>query len=130
MMTPELTALVAALFVQIGTICLAQGQMNRELGPKLNASPRDRMPEFSALLGRLRRAVDNGFEGLGLFAPAVLIVAVSAQSTAITAAAAWIYVAARVLYIPAYAFGWSPWRSVIWTVVVAATVTLLGAALI
>ena len=130
MMTPELTALVAALVVQIAAICLSQGQMNRELGPTLNVGPRDAMPEFSPLLGRLRRAVNNGFEGLALFTPATLIIAISNQSTAVTAAAAWFYVATRILYIPAYAFGWSPWRSAIWAAGFLATAILLGAALI
>ena len=33
--------------------------------------------------------------------------------------------AARVLYVPAYAFGWSPWRSLIWAVGFIATLTMI-----
>ena len=40
------------------------------------------------------------------------------------------HLAARVLYIPAYAFGWTPWRSAIWGVGFLATLTMLIAALI
>ncbi|MDP1577536.1 MAG: MAPEG family protein, partial [Cypionkella sp.] len=38
--------------------------------------------------------------------------------------------AARVLYVPAYAFGLRPWRSAIWAVGFFATLTLIVAALI
>ena len=41
----------------------------------------------------------------------------------------WLYLAARVLYIPAYAFGWAPWRSYLWALGLLATVIMLMAAL-
>ena len=129
-MTAELTALVFAILVQALAIAAAGARMNRELGPRYNAGPRDSQPEISPVLGRLRRAVANGFEGLAMFAPAALIVAVSGQSTTATAVAAWTYVAARLLYIPAYALGLSPWRSAIWAVGFFATMTMLLATLI
>jgi uncharacterized MAPEG superfamily protein len=37
---------------------------------------------------------------------------------------------ARVLYIPAYAFGLTPWRSLIWLVGLSATLAMLLAALL
>ena len=40
------------------------------------------------------------------------------------------YLAARILYIPAYALGWSPWRSLIWSVGLLATIVMLLAALL
>jgi uncharacterized MAPEG superfamily protein len=129
-MTAELTALVFAILVQALAIAAAGARMNRELGPRYNAGPRDSQPDMSPVLGRLRRAVANGFEGLAMFAPAALIVAVSGQSTTATAVAAWTYVAARLLYIPAYALGLSPWRSAIWAVGFFATMTMLLATLI
>jgi uncharacterized MAPEG superfamily protein len=39
-------------------------------------------------------------------------------------------ICARVLYIPAYYFGWAPWRSLIWFVGFTATTLILLAALI
>ena len=104
---------------------------NRELGHRVTTGPRDgQMPKVSPLLGRLLRTVANGFEGLAMFAPAVLVVALSGQSDSVTGAAAWVYVVARLLYVPAYAFGWVPWRSAIWGVGLAATLALLISALI
>lgn len=130
-MTPELTALVFALLVQVGTLATMSTVANRELGPEITTGPRDgTLPAMSPLLGRLRRATSNGFEGLTLFAPAVLILAVTAQSGALTTTAAWVYVAARILYVPAYAYGLAPWRSLIWMVGLLATLTLLVSALI
>jgi uncharacterized MAPEG superfamily protein len=52
------------------------------------------------------------------------------QSTATTRYAAWTYLAARLLYVPAYALGWRPWRSAIWGVGFFATVTMIVAALL
>jgi uncharacterized MAPEG superfamily protein len=57
-------------------------------------------------------------------------VTLSNQSTPTTQFAAYTYLAARTLYIPAYYFGWRPWRSAIWFVGLAATLTMLIAALI
>jgi uncharacterized MAPEG superfamily protein len=35
-----------------------------------------------------------------------------------------------VLYVPAYAFGWNPWRSLIWAVGFLATVAMIGVSLL
>ena len=82
-----------------------------------------------ALTGRLRRAVDNHFEALIFFTIAVVVVTLSSAANPLTAACAWVYLAARILYVPAYAFGWSPWRSAIFTVGAAATAVMILAAL-
>ncbi|RWR32311.1 MAPEG family protein [Sinirhodobacter populi] len=128
-MTPELTALAIAALWQVVMVGAAGAVMNRELGPAFNAGPRDKMPEPSPLLGRLRRAVNNHVENLGLFTIAVVVVTLSGTAGGFTAACAWVFVAARVLYLPAYAFGWSPWRSVIWMVGLLATLAMIFAAL-
>ncbi|MCB5408678.1 MAPEG family protein [Pseudogemmobacter faecipullorum] len=123
-MRGELTALTLVVLLQVLAIFIAGAQMNRELGAKTNAGPRDHMPEGSPLLGRLRRAVNNGFEGLALFAPLVLIVVITGKASDLTLWAAWIYLAARLAYIPAYAMGLAPWRSLIWGLGLAATLLI------
>jgi uncharacterized MAPEG superfamily protein len=128
--TPELTVLALAAILQMGQIMLAGAVMNRDVGVEYNASPRDEAVKFSPLTGRLRRAVDNHFEALALFTVAVVVVTLSGSAGALTAVCAWIYLAARVVYVPAYAFGWSPWRSLIFAVGGAATLVMLLAALI
>jgi len=136
-MTPELTALTLAALLQVIQFALMAIPANLELGTGKTLSPRD--PErlggsmqdlVSVETSRLIRAMNNHFEALILFTIAVLVITLSDQSTAVTQTAAWTYLAARVLYIPAYAFGWVPWRSLIWAVGFFATVTMLIAALI
>lgn len=129
-MTPELTVLALAAILQFAQIMLAGAVMNRDVGVEYNAGPRDEAVAFSPLTGRLRRAVSNHFEALALFTIAVLATTLSGQATGFTAACAWIYLGARVLYVPAYAFGWSPWRSVIYGIGATATLAMLVAALL
>lgn len=129
-MTPELTVLALAALVQAVQIGLAGAAMNRDVGARWNAGPRDTAPTLSALTGRLRRAVDNHFEGLIFFTIAVVVVTLGHATSTLTAACAWAYLAARILYVPAYAFGWTPWRSIIWGVGFLATLTMIVAGLL
>jgi uncharacterized MAPEG superfamily protein len=130
-MTPELTALTLAALLQAVQFALMAIPANRELGHRYTASPRDtdRRAELSPRTARLLRALDNHFEALILFTIAVLVVTLSGQSTAFTQTCAWVYLIARVLYVPAYAFGWVPWRSVIWTAGFLASIAMLIAVL-
>lgn len=130
MMTPELTALGFAALLQVVQLGLAGAAVNRDMGPRWNAGPRDEPPQFSARSARLRRAADNHFEGLALFTIAVVLVVLSGAGSGLTAAAAWLYLAARVLYVPAYALGWTPGRSIIWGVGFLATLAMILAALL
>lgn len=136
-MTPELTALTLAAILQIGQITLMAVPANLELGTGKTLSPRDLdrlgkplMEQVSRRTARLHRAMNNHFEGLILFSIAVLVVTLASKSTPFTAACAYVYLGARVLYVPAYAFGWVPWRSLIWSVGLLATLLLLVAALL
>ena len=79
--------------------------------------------------GRLGRALDNHFEALILFGIAAVVITVTGQSSTLTATCAWIYLAARVVYVPAYAMGLRPHRSVIWAIGLFATLIMLIAAL-
>ena len=128
-MTPELTALTLAALLQCAQFLGYSVAANLRVGPKYAMGPRDTPRQLTGMAGRLQRALGNHFEGLILFTIAVLVVTLSGQSTPFTAACAFTYLAARVLYVPAYAFGWSPWRSVIWGIGWAATVLMLLAAL-
>ena len=129
-MAAETAALGLAALLQAVQIGLAGAAMNREVGAAWNAGPRDDQPQFSALTGRLRRAVANHFEALALFTIAVLLVVQTGAASGLTAGCAWLYLAARVLYVPAYAFGWTPWRSLIWVVGFVATLAMILTALL
>lgn len=131
-MTPELTALALAALLQAVQFVSFATLANRDLTPGYTTSPRDRPPsrQMSTLTGRLQRALNNHFESLILFTIAVVVVTLGNQSTTTTQYAAYTYLAARILYVPAYALGWRPWRSVIWMVGFFATFTMIIAALV
>ena len=136
-MTPELTVLALAGLLQGVQFVLMSVPANMELGPGKTMSPRDParlgkplVEQVSPVTGRLFRALNNHFEGLILFTLAVVVVTLGQQSTPFTAACAWVYLAARVLYVPAYAFGLVPWRSVIWLAGFLATMAMIVAALL
>ncbi len=136
-MTTELTVLTLAALLQVVQFLLVSIPANIELAPGKLLSPRDpdRLgkpieEQVSVPTSRLFRAFNNHFEALAFFTIAVVVITLSDQSTAITQTCAWVYLAARILYIPAYALGWVPWRSAIWAVGFFATVVMLMAALI
>ena len=132
MMTTELTVLALAGLLQGLQFALIAVPANMQIGPAYMMGPRDTDPPraLSVTAGRLRRAFVNHFEGLILFTLAVVVVTLGGQSSGVTAACAWVYLAARIVYVPAYAFGWAPWRSVIWAAGFAATMVMIIAALI
>ena len=136
-MTPELIALALAALLQAVQLMLYAVPGNRELGVDRTMSPRDPDPsapplaeQLSRRTGRLQRAYNNHNEALLLFAVAVALVTLSDSGSAFTAACAWIYLAARVLYVPAYALGWVPWRSLFFAAGWLATLALVLATLI
>ena len=129
-MTPELTALTLAALLQCAQMALYSVVGNAQVGTKAAMSSRDRKIELTGTAGRVQRAMNNHFEGLILFGIAATDIAVSGQSTPFTTACAWTYLVARALYVPAYAYGLVPWRSVVWAVGWIATFLMLIAALI
>ena len=131
-MSVELTVLALAGLLQAVQFLLFALPANMELGTGYTSSARDKPPsrQLSITTARLQRAMNNHFEGLILFTLAVVVVTQGGQSTAVTQTAAWGYLVARILYIPAYAFGWRPWRSAIWGIGFFATVTMIVASLI
>ncbi|MEP4195633.1 MAG: MAPEG family protein [Aliishimia sp.] len=136
-MNPELTVLALAGLLQVIQFLLMSIPANIELGPGKTMSPRDQSRlggTLDALMSektaRLYRAMNNHYEGLILFTLAVVVISLGDQSTSFTATCAWIYLIARVAYVPAYAFGLSPWRSIIWMTGFTATTLMLIAALI
>jgi uncharacterized MAPEG superfamily protein len=132
--TPELTVLALAGLLQAFQYALMSVPANLELGPRRTLGPRDDSAAMLAALtprtARLYRALDNHFEALILFTLAVVVVTHADAGSTFTAVCAWAYLAARILYVPAYAFGLSPWRSLIWAAGFLATTAMLMAALL
>ncbi len=136
-MTPELTVLAYAALLQCVQFVLMAIPTNRELGVRKTMSSRDPdrsggplADQVSPKTGRLIRALNNHFEGLILFTIAVVVVTLGDKGSGLTANLAWIYLGARILYVPAYYFDLVPWRSLIWGVGWAATLGMLALAVL
>lgn len=129
-MTTELYVLTLAALLQVVQFGLYSVAGNMQAGVKAGLGPRDTKVELTGTAGRLQRAMNNHFEGLILFTIAVVVVTLGDQSSTVTKLCAHTYLIARLLYIPAYAQGLTPWRSVIWAFGFFATVIMLIAALI
>jgi uncharacterized MAPEG superfamily protein len=129
-MSTELTVLGLTLVLALVQILLPTLLRHGETGIAYNAGPRDEpVPPVGAVTGRLRRAQANLFETLPLFASAVLIAHVAGREGALSLWGAWLYLAARIVYVPLYALGVAYVRSLAWLVSLAGLCLLLLAVL-
>jgi uncharacterized MAPEG superfamily protein len=129
-MTPELTILGWTLVLAFVQVLLPALARNRETGVAYNAGPRDAAgPPVGVVTGRLKRAQANLFETLPLFAVGLMIVHVTSRESALTLWGSGIYLAARVAYLPLYAFGVPMVRSLAWTISVIGLALILFAIL-
>lgn len=129
-MTAELTTLVLAALLLIVQMAPVARLSKDQVPPDWHVSPRDASLALTGKAGRAERAFRNHLEGLVLFAIAAITLALADKSTGLTAALAWIYLGARVLYVPAYIYGLTPWRSLVWAAGFIATLAMLVIALI
>lgn len=126
----EIQILGYAALLQFVQFILMAVPVNLQLGPNYTLSSRDDEQQATGIPGRLQRAYNNHFEGLALFTIAVVVVVLGDASSAQTETYAWTYLAARVLYVPAYASGIFMVRSLIWFVGFVATLLMLTTALL
>lgn len=129
-MTVDLTLLTLATLLQAIYFAVYSISANLQVGTKTAMGPRDTPVQLTGFAGRAQRALNNQFEALILFAIAILVLTFSDQTDGHTAIAAALFLIARVLYLPAYLFGLTPWRTLIWTIGFTATLVLLFKALI
>ena len=130
-MTPDLIPLALVGLMHIAQFAVASVMANKDVGTGYTTSPRDRAPsrEMRTVTARMLRACDNHVQMIPFFAAALLALHVTGQNSGLTLATSWVYLAARLIYIPAYALGWKPWRSYVWIVAMASVAALFLAAL-
>ena len=126
----EVTVLALAVLLQAVQFVLMAVPANMQLGVRRTTGPRDEPLALNGVTGRLHRALGNHFEGLILFIAAVAVVVLGDASSPFTRGCATAYLVARIAYVPLYAAGVSPWRSVAWVVGFGASVLMVVAALI
>jgi len=129
-MTTELTLLAWTLVLALVQIMLVANLRTAETGIQYNASARDgEAPPPRPVTARLQRAQANLFETLPLFAAAVLIAHVSGSESDLTLWGCWMYLLARIVYVPLYAAAIPYVRSLVWLVSLAGLVMVLFAVL-
>ena len=129
-MTTELTLLAWTLVLALVQIMLTANLRTAETGIQYNASARDgEAPPPRPVTARLQRAQANLFETLPLFIGAVLIAHVSGSEGDLTLWGCWMYLVARIVYIPLYAAGIPYVRSLVWLVSLAGLVMVWAAVL-
>jgi uncharacterized MAPEG superfamily protein len=101
---------------------------NMQLGPDYTMSPRDEVRPLSGRAGRLHRAFQNMLESLCVYAAAAVSVVLLGASSGFTEICAGIWLGARIVYVPLYAWGAAPWRSVAFGIGFFATFAMLVAA--
>ena len=112
----ELQLLAVAVLIGLVHLLWASAAAQPQRGLKWNVGPRDEPVVLTGMAGRLERASANFRETFPLFAAAVIVVYLSGRIGFVSAHGALIYVAARVIYLPLYAFGVPVARSIVWVV--------------
>ena len=116
-MTIELTMLALAAVLGLVQIVLSAQSKNLSTGYRWAGGARDEpRPPLTPIAGRLERALANFLETFPLFAAAVLIAHAAGRHDWMTEWGAVLYLAARVAYVPLYAFGVFLVRSIVWNV--------------
>ena len=102
------------LFVHIFT---ATRFKTAQYGRKWNVGARDEeLPEPNAMTGRTMRAQANFLETFPIAIVALLGVVVAGKTSPMTALGGWLWLGARVVYLPLYAAGVPVIRTVVWTI--------------
>lgn len=105
----------------VGAIFLSKATTKELVGPRDNL-PSDGLSPFH---GRAKRAQYNMIEGMCMFAPLVLVAAVTDSFSSLTALGAALFFWARVAFAPCYWFG-LPWiRTAVWFVSVIGILMIL-----
>jgi uncharacterized MAPEG superfamily protein len=125
-MTTELHILAWTLVLTLIQVLLPSVLRTRETGMGYNGGPRDNpAPPPRKITGRLMRAQSNLFETLPVFAIAILVAHVAGREGTQTLWGAWLYIIARVIYVPLYAAGIPFLRSLVWAVSVFGIILVL-----
>lgn len=116
-MTTELTVLAWGCVLAIVHIFAAARAKTRQYGLEWNMGARDaEQPPLGATAGRLARAQANFFETFPVMIAALAIVSLADLESPLTALGAWLWLGARVVYLPVYAMGIAKLRTAIFAV--------------
>ncbi len=115
-MTTELWMLLGSTAILFVLIILQAINIDLNFGVKYALSNRSELVTKTLIGGRIDRAIMNLREGLALFTPVVLILAVAEISTGLTKTGAIIFFIARIIHAITYVLGIIGIRSFSWFV--------------
>ena len=126
-MSFELAMLAVSCVLCLVQIVIASHAASLQRGYRWTASARDEMvAPLTGVAGRLERALRNFLETFSVFAAAVLLVHTLGRESTLSAWGAGLYVSARLVFLPLYAFGVPLVRSLVWNVAFAGIMIAFG----
>jgi uncharacterized MAPEG superfamily protein len=126
MLPLELQVLAASVILGFAHVIAASHSASLQRGYRWAAGARDEVQApLTGVAGRLERALRNFLETFPLFAALALAICVTGRNSALSQWGAILYLAGRIAYLPAYAFGIYLLRSLIWNVAAVGIILLL-----
>ncbi|HSZ52665.1 MAG TPA: MAPEG family protein [Caulobacteraceae bacterium] len=127
-MSVELRLLAWSVILLIVHIMLQAFFVTRARGMAWNAGPRDEAASapLPAIVGRAQRALDNFKETWPAYIALALALAVTNRTGGMGALGAWIWFAARIVYIPLYLLGVPGLRTLVWAVSLVGLILMLS----
>jgi uncharacterized MAPEG superfamily protein len=130
-MTTELSVLAWGCVLAILHVFIAVRFKTRQYGTAWNMGARDEdLPPPQPIVGRLARAQANFFETFPVMAAAILIVSFANLESRWTAIGALLWLGARLVYLPLYAWGVPKVRTLVFLLSVAGIALVLRPALV
>lgn len=125
-MPVELTILAWAMVLLLAHIFAAGHAKTSQYGPKWNVGARDEaLPPLNPVAGRLTRAQANFLETLPIAIGALIGVVLAGRSSEWTVLGGWIWLAARIAYLPVYGLGIPVVRSILFLISLAGLILVL-----
>ena len=113
-MTADLWALVAAMLLAVVQLTISSALTLGQLGGRWVAGSRDEPREVTGVSGRFVRAYRNLLEIFPQFVAALFLVHAAGAVGPLSSIGAWVFVIARLIYVPAYAFAPPGVRPICW----------------
>jgi uncharacterized MAPEG superfamily protein len=125
-MATEIQVLGLSVILLIVQVIMQAQSALPELGLDYLSGPRDQLrPVNSTTAGRARRALANLLETYSAFVALALALAVSGKAGGLGATGAWLWLAARIVYVPLYLAGIPMIRTIAWGVSILGLVLML-----